>query len=72
MIDKGICNKGFNWNPSNCECECDKLCDVSEYLDYKNCKCWKTLVDELVEEWNENIDKKELIQKKKKRFIIQI
>ena len=71
MIDKGICNKGFNWNPSNCECECDKLCDVSEYLDYKNCKCWKTLVDELVEEWNENIDKKELIQNKK-RFIIQI
>ena len=71
MIDKGICNKGFNWNPSNCECECDKLCDVREYLDYKNCKCWKTLVDELVEEWNENIDKKELIQKKK-RFIIQI
>ena len=71
MIDKGICNKGFNWNPSNCECECDKLCDVREYLDYKNCKCWKALVDELVEEWNENIDKKELIQKKK-RFIIQI
>ena len=71
MIDKVICNKGFNWNPSNCECECDKLCDVREYLDHKNCKCWKTLVDELVEEWNENIDKKELIQKKK-RFIIQI
>ena len=71
MIDKGICNKGFNWNPSNCECECDKLCDVREYLDHKNCKCWKTLVDELVEEWNENIDKTELIQKKK-RFIIQI
>ena len=61
MIDKGICDKGFNWNPSNCECECDKSCDVGEYLDYKNCKCRKRLVDKLVvEECNENIDEKEL------------
>ena len=22
-------------NPSNCECECDKSCDIGEYLDYK-------------------------------------
>ena len=29
-------------NPSNCDCECDKLCDVREYLDYKNCKCRKS------------------------------
>ena len=29
LIDKGICNKGFIWNPSNCECECDKNCDFS-------------------------------------------
>ena len=26
-----MCDKGFIWNPSNCECECDKSCDVSEY-----------------------------------------
>ena len=31
-------NKGFVWNPSNCECECDKACDVGEYLDYEHCK----------------------------------
>ena len=31
------CDKGFIWNPSNCECECDKSCDVGEYLDYENC-----------------------------------
>ena len=31
--DKGVCNKRFIWNPSNCECECDKLYDVREYLD---------------------------------------
>ena len=36
LIYKGICNKGFIWNPSNCECECDKSCDVGEYLDYEN------------------------------------
>ena len=38
---KGVCNKGFIWNPSNCECECDKACDIDEYLDYENCKCRK-------------------------------
>ena len=36
LIDKGICDKGFSWNPSNCECECDKNCDFNEYLDYEN------------------------------------
>ena len=36
LIVKGICDKGFNWNPSNCECECDKSDDVSKNLDYKN------------------------------------
>ena len=35
-IDKEIYDKGFYSNPSNCECECDKSCDVGEYLDYKN------------------------------------
>ena len=24
LIDKGVCDKGYAWNPSNCECECDK------------------------------------------------
>ena len=44
-----MCDKGFIWNHSNCECECDKACDVSEYLDYENCKCRKKLVDECAE-----------------------
>ena len=39
LIDKGVCDKGFLWNPSNCESECYKSFDFSEYLDYKNCKC---------------------------------
>ena len=46
----------FIWNPSNCECECDKSCDVGEYLHCKNCKCRNKLVDKLVEECIENID----------------
>ena len=54
MVDKGVCNKGYAWNPSSCECECDKSCDVGEYLDYENCKCRKRLADKLVEECTEN------------------
>ena len=50
MIDKGMCDKRFIWNPSNCECEYDKFCDIGECLDYKNCKCKKKLVDKLIEE----------------------
>ena len=64
LIDKGICGKGFNWNPSNYECEYDKSCDVGEYLDYKNCKCRKRLVDKLAEECSKNIDEKELLRNK--------
>ena len=30
LIDKGICDKGFIWNLSICECECDTSCDVGE------------------------------------------
>ena len=51
-----MCDKGFTRNLSNCELECDKLCDVGENLDYKNCKCRKKLIDKLVEEYSENID----------------
>ena len=56
MIDKGICHKAFIWNLSNCECECDKSCDIGEYLDYINCKCSKRLVDKLIEECPENFE----------------
>ena len=61
MIDNERCDKGFIWNPSNCECVCDKLCDVGEYLDYNNCKCRKRQIDNLVEECSENIDGNEMI-----------
>ena len=56
-----MCDKGFISNPSNCECECDKSCDVGEYLDYKNCTCRKRIIDKLVEECSENIDGNEML-----------
>ena len=65
MIDKGVCGKGYIWNPSNCECECDKSCDVGEFLDYKNCKCRKKSVDKLVEECTEYIDEVEIASENK-------
>ena len=45
----------FIWNPSHCECECDKSCDFGVYLDYEDWKCRKKLVDKLIEEYTENI-----------------
>ena len=45
-----MCKKEFIWNSSNCECECEKSCDVGEYLNYEYCKCRKTLSDKVVEE----------------------
>ena len=35
--------------------------DVGNYLDYKNCKCRKRLIDKLVEECGENIYGNEII-----------
>ena len=39
-----------------CECECDKLCGIGEYLDYKNCVCRNSIVDKLVEECTKVVD----------------
>ena len=57
LIDKGVCDKGFIWNLSNCECECDKSCN---HLDYENCKCRKKIVDKLVEECSESVEEVKL------------
>ena len=63
LIDKGMCDKGFVWNPSNCECECDKSCNIGEYLDYKNCQCRKRIIDKLVDECSEKIYENETLDK---------
>ena len=60
LIDKGVYDKRFTWNPSNCECECDKSCNISEYLDYKNCNGKKKLVDKLIDKCNETINEEKL------------
>ena len=41
LIDKGVFDKGYIFNPSNCKCECDKSCNTSQYLDYLDCECTK-------------------------------
>ena len=56
-----MCDKKFIWNPSNCEYECDKSCDIGEYLNYKNCKCRKRIIDELVDECSKNIYENETL-----------
>ena len=61
MIDNGRCDKGFIWNSSNWECECDKSCDVGEYSDHKNYKCKKRLIGKLTEECSRNIDGNQMI-----------
>ena len=56
LINKLVCDKGYIWNPSNCACKCDKLCNIGQYLDYKDCVCRKSSVDKLVEECINVID----------------
>ena len=53
LIEKGIRDTGFIWNPSNSDYECAKSSDAGEHLDYENCKCRKKLIDKLVEECSE-------------------
>ena len=48
-------------NPSNCKCECDRSCNISQYLDYSDFKYKKKLVDLLIEECTENIDETKLV-----------
>ena len=61
LIDKERQDEGFIQNPSKCEYERDKSCDVRQYLNYESCKCKKNLIDKLVEKCSENIDVNELI-----------
>ena len=44
------CAKGYTWNLSICEYQCDKWCKPGQYLDHKNCVCKTKLVGRLIEE----------------------
>ena len=61
IVDKQKCDKGFILNPSSCNCECNKSCNISEDLDYKNCKCRKKVFDLLVKKCSKNIEENEMI-----------
>ena len=61
LTDKGKCGDGFIWNPRACECECDKSCNVGEYLDYVKCKYRKRLIDKLIEKCDKDIDGNEVV-----------
>ena len=61
LIDKGVCDKGFMWNPSNCQCESDKSCNISQYLDYSDCKCKKKLIEPLIEECAESDNETKIV-----------
>ena len=38
------------WNPSTCECQCDKWCKQGQYLDHKICVRKNKLIGRLIEE----------------------
>ena len=64
LIDKGLCDKGYIFNPSNCKCECDKSCNTSQYLDYLDCKCKNKIIDPIVEKCIQyDDDKTKLVNK---------
>ena len=42
--------EGFMWNPSTCECQCDKWCKSGQYLDHKNCICKNKLIGRVIEQ----------------------
>ena len=44
------CAKGYTWNPSTCECQCDTWCKPGQYLDHKNCVCKNKLIGRVTEE----------------------
>ena len=39
LDDLGFCKNDYVWNPSTCDCECNKACKIDKYLDFENCLC---------------------------------
>ena len=44
------CDRGYTWNRSTCECQCDMLWKPGQYLDHKNCICKNKLIGRLTGE----------------------
>ena len=50
-------DKGYTWNRSTCECQCDMWCKPGQYLDHKNCVCKNKLISRVIEECTSIINK---------------
>ena len=48
LSDWASCINDYIWNPSTCDCECNKASKIDEYLDIENCSSEKHLFDNLV------------------------
>ena len=48
LDDWSCCNDVYIWNPSMCDCDCNKACKIDEYLDIKKCLCKKCLFGKLL------------------------
>ena len=44
------CTKGYTWNPSTCECQCETWCKPGQNLYHKNCICKNKLFGKITEE----------------------
>ena len=58
-IKHRVCKDDYAWNPYVCACECDKHCEIEEYL--KNCACVESIIDDLIITCNENVDMLEAV-----------
>ena len=43
------------WNPSTCDCKCDKACKIGEYLNLKNCSLENRLFVKVVQTCEDEI-----------------
>ena len=57
------CAKGYTWNPSTSECQCDIWCKAGQCLDNKNCACKNKLIGRKIEECTSVINEIMIINK---------
>ena len=55
LDDWDSCEKDYMWNPSTCNCECNKACKIDKYLDIENYSSEKGLISKLVLECEDEI-----------------
>ena len=53
--DWSSCRNDYIWNPTTCDCECNKACKIDEHLDTKNCSSEKRLIGKSVLECEDKI-----------------